>query len=185
VDGTQLRFHEAIENGRGYQASLVPDANVGLWMYSPDFYLGVSSAQIRGTPLGFEYYRSGTESQCNVLQRHCYFTGGLRVPFNREWTMVPSVLLRYTTITWPSVDVSAKFRYKRLLWLGASLRGVESASGLFGINFNSSLSLSYTYDLGVSNLAQYRTGSHEVMLGLRVITAVSRTLYLSNLIIVL
>jgi len=166
VAGNELRFRDT-EVVQGGQASVVPDANVGLWLYSPDFYLGASAAQILGTPLGFEYYRTGTESQRNVLQRHYYLTGGLRVPLNREWTMVPSLLLRYTTTSTPSVDVSAKFRYKRLLWLGASVRTFESASGLFGINLSDNLSINYTYDLGISSLSQFNAGSHEVVLGLK------------------
>lgn len=167
IDGAQLRFHDPEALG-GSQAALAPDASVGLWMYSPDFYLGASTTQILGTPLGFEYYQLGTAAQRNVLQRHYYFTGGLRVPLNREWTLVPSVLVRYTATSSPSVDVSAKFRYKRLLSLGASLRTFHSAIALVGINLTDNLSLNYTYDLGTSGLARYQGGSHEVVVGLRV-----------------
>lgn len=166
INGSKLDFHDA-EVVQGGQASLVPDASVGLWMYTADFYLGVSSGQILGTPLGFEYYRSGNEDQRNVLQRHYYLTGGLRLPLNREWIMVPSALLRYTSTSSPSVDLSAKFRYKRLLWLGASWRAFDSVVAQFGVNLTDNLSLNYTYDLGTSSLAQYHSGSHEVVVGLR------------------
>lgn len=166
VNGDELRFHDA-ETVRGFQSALAPDASIGLWMYTPDFYVGASTGQILGTPLGFEYYQFESSSQRNVLQRHYYLTGGLRVPLNREWTLVPSALLRYTATSSPSVDLSAKFRYKRLLSLGASWRAFDSAIATFGINLTDNLTLNYTYDLGTSELAKYHGGSHEVVVGLR------------------
>ena len=42
IDGQKLQFHDP-NNHPGSQASQVPDATVGVWVYSPNFYVGISA----------------------------------------------------------------------------------------------------------------------------------------------
>jgi len=166
IDGQQLRFHNP-DNHAGSQASQVPDATIGLWVYSPSFYAGVSTAQLLGSRLDFSYSLAGQAEPANSLKRHYFATGGLRLPLSPDWVLVPSVLVKFVQPAPPSIDLNAKLKYRDLLWAGASLRAFDSVVALFGINVNEYTSLGYSYDAGMSGLAGHHWGSHEVLLGLR------------------
>lgn len=166
IDGQQLRFHDP-NNHPGSQAARVPDATVGVWVYSPNFYVGASVAQLLGNQLDFSYAQVNRLSPDNSLKRHYFVTGGLRLPLNTDWVLVPSVLVKSVRPAPISIDLNAKLKYRDVLWVGGSLRAFDAVVALVGLNLNESTSLSYSYDAGMSKLAGYHWGSHEVLLGLR------------------
>jgi type IX secretion system PorP/SprF family membrane protein len=166
VDGSQLQFHN-VSTVAANQASRVPDATVGAWLYSPDFYVGVSSAQLLGNQLDIAYSPSSQAVYSNKLERHYFGTAGVRVPLSDDLSLVPSVLVKYMSPAPVSVDINAKVKFRDVLWAGASWRATNAFVGMVGINFSSYGSLSYSYDASTSQLAAYQSGSHEVLLGLK------------------
>ena len=66
-----------------------------------------------------------------------------------------------------SVDLNAKLKYQDLLWVGVSWRAFDSAVAMVGLSYEQ-FTLGYSYDAGLSELAGYHGGSHEVLLGLRI-----------------
>ena len=167
VDGQQLQFHNTNTRSPS-EAARVPDATVGLWVYGPSFYAGLSAAQLLGNQLDFSYAPSGGDSPGNKLERHYFLTGGVRVPLSEDWVLVPSVLVKSVAPAPLSIDLNTKLKYKDVLWGGASWRAFDSIVALIGVNMNEYSSLSYSYDAGISKLAGYHNGSHEVLLSLRV-----------------
>ena len=165
VDGSQLQFYSGTIATS--QSSKVPDATVGAWLYSPDFYVGLSSAQILGNQLDLAYSPTNQLVYSNKLSRHYFATAGVRLPLNDDFVLVPSVLVKYMSPAPASVDLNVKVRYKEILWAGASWRAFDAAVFMVGVNFSPSASLSYSYDAGLSPLAAYQSGSHEVLLGLK------------------
>ena len=166
VDGQQLQLHN-VNTRLGNQAARVPDATVGLWVYSPTLYVGVSATQLMGNQLGFSYSQTGRAEPGNALERHYFVTAGGRLPLSADWVLVPSVLVKAAPSAPPSIDLNAKLKYRDLLWAGASLRAFDSVVALFGVNLTENVSLGYSYDAGISGLAGYHWGSHEVLLGLK------------------
>ena len=167
VDGQQLHFFDPTTNAAS-AASRVFDASVGLWVYSSDFYVGVSGAQLLGNRLDFSYGPNLVDvgAPGNSLKRHYFATAGVRVPLSDDWSLVPSVLVKAVNPAPLSLDINAKLKYKDLLWAGASWRAFDSAVAMVGISYEQ-FTLSYSYDAGLSELAGYNGGSHEVLLGLR------------------
>ncbi len=167
VDGDQLHFFDPTTRA-GSAASRVLDGSVGLWVYSPDFYFGVSSAQLLGNKLNFSYGPNLVDAGApgNTLRRHYFATAGVRLPIDDDWSLVPSVLVKAVDPAPLSVDLNAKLKYRDLLWFGASWRAFDSAVAMVGISYEQ-LTLGYSYDAGLSSLASYHGGSHEVLLGLR------------------
>ena len=165
VDGSQLQFHSGYIASN--QASRVPDATVGLWLYSPDFYVGVSSAQLLGNQLDLAYSPVNQLVYSNKLERHYFATVGGRLPLGEDFSLVPSVLVKYMSPAPTSVDVNLKVKFRDLLWAGASWRATDSFIGMVGVNFSDLGSLSYSYDASTSQIAGYQWGSHEVILGLK------------------
>jgi len=167
VDGNQLQFYDPTTIAAS-AASRVFDASVGLWVYSPDFYVGVSSTQLLGNKLDFSYGPGQLDAGApgNSLRRHYFATGGVRIPLNDEWSVVPSVLVKAVSPAPLSVDLNAKLKYQDLLWFGVSWRAFDSAVALVGFSYEQ-FTLGYSYDAGLSKLNGYHYGSHEVLLGLR------------------
>jgi type IX secretion system PorP/SprF family membrane protein len=165
VDGTQLRFYNP-NTVAASQSSRVPDATVGIWFYSPDFYVGGSSAQILGNQLDIAYSSSSQFTYTNKLARHYFATAGVRLPLGEDLALVPSVLVKFVSPAPTSVDINAKLKFRDVVWAGASWRATSAFVGMVGVNFDFG-SLSYSYDASTSALADYQSGSHEVLLGLQ------------------
>jgi len=164
VDGNQLQFHSGYVAAS--QASRVPDATIGLWLYSPDFYVGASSAQILGNQLDIAYSPVNNIPYNNKLERHYFLTAGGRLPISEDLSVVPSVLVKYMKPAPTSVDLNLKLKFRDLLWAGASWRATNAFVGMVGVNFDFG-SLSYSYDASTSDIAAYQWGSHEVLLGIK------------------
>lgn len=167
VDGAQLQFYDPTTRAAS-AASRVFDATAGLWVYSSDFYVGLSGAQLLGNQLDFSYGQGqlGAGAPGNSLKRHYFATAGVRVPLSESWTLVPSVLLKSVSPAPLSLDLNAKLKYQDLLWAGVSWRAFDSAVAMVGLSYEQ-FTLGYSYDAGLSELAAYHGGSHEILLGLR------------------
>ena len=165
VDGSQLQFHSGYQAGS--EASRVPDATVGLWLYSPRFYAGISSAQLLGNRLALAYSQTAQTVYYNRLERHYFATAGVRLPLNDDLTLVPSALVRLMGSAPSSVDLNAKLKYHEIVWIGGSWRMKDSVVGMVGVGLGELGSISYSYDATSSELSGYQGGSHEVLLSLR------------------
>jgi type IX secretion system PorP/SprF family membrane protein len=167
VDGQQLQFFDPTTRAAS-AASRVFDTSVGLWVYSPDFYFGVSGAQLLGNRLDFSYGPNtvGAGAPGNSLKRHYFGTAGVRIPIDEDWSLVPSVLVKAVNPAPLSVDINAKLKYQDLLWAGVSWRAFDSVVALVGLSYEQ-FTLGYAYDAGLSQLAGYHGGSHEILVGLR------------------
>ena len=167
VDGQQLHFFDPTTVGAS-AASRVLDASAGLWVYSPDFYVGLSGAQLFGNRLNFSYGPNQLDAGApgNSLRRHYFATAGVRLPLSDEFSLVPSVLVKAVSPAPLSVDINAKLKYKDLLWVGTSWRALDAIVVLAGLSYEQ-FTIGYSYDAGLSQLADYHSGSHEILVGLR------------------
>ncbi|WP_147320831.1 PorP/SprF family type IX secretion system membrane protein [Hymenobacter lapidiphilus] len=170
VDGSQLQFFDPGPDPlvlAPNESSRVLDGSVGLWVYSSNFFVGVSSTQLLANKLDFSYGPNQLASGSgNSLRRHYFFTGGVMLPLTDDWSLVPSVLVKAVSPAPLSVDVNAKLKYQDLLWAGISWRTSDAAVAMAGVNYEQ-FALGYSYDLGHSRLSPYHNGTHEILLGLR------------------
>jgi type IX secretion system PorP/SprF family membrane protein len=168
LDGSQLSFHN-VTTTVANQASIVPDATVGLWLYNDNFYAGVSAANLLGNQLDIAYEPNAPiPITNNRLYRHYFGTAGVRLPLSEGVSLVPSVLVKYMSPAPVSVDVNAKLKLQDIMWVGVSYRVKDSFVGNVGVNFSDVASLSYSYDASTSDISKYQNGSHEVILGLKI-----------------
>ena len=139
------------------------DLGAGLWLYSPVFYLGASSSQLLGNQLDF----SGTGSGEGKLQPHFFGTAGVRLNVSNDFAFVPSVLVKVADPAPASFDINLKGVYAETVWAGLSWREDDAVSVMIGGNVTPRISAGYSYDFTTSTLNKVSSGSHEVVLGLR------------------
>jgi outer membrane protein OmpA-like peptidoglycan-associated protein len=71
-------------------------------------------------------------------------------------------MLRTTFIKAPQFELGAKVTYNDFVFGGLSYRNRESVIGLIGLNYKNFV-LAYSYDLTLTSIRNYSSGSHEVL----------------------
>ena len=143
------------------------DLNLGLWAYSQDFFVGVSGAQL--IPAQSDFRNSTSLDGPGKLQKHYFFTGGYRIRVSDQFHVIPSVMAKLAQPSPVSVDVNVRAIYADRIWLGASYRHEDAVAALVGINISPFLDFSYSYDATSSNLNRVSVGSHELVVGLKLL----------------
>lgn len=144
-----------------------PDLSFGLWLYSRDFFVGLSGQQIIPQKLIFE--DDAAILVKGKLIPHIFMTAGYRFLVNDDVNAIPSVMLKYVT-TGPKgnqfqPEANVKFQYQDLLWVGGSYRFKDGYAGMVGLNVSNTFNVSYAYDFTTTQLNTVSRGTHEIVLG--------------------
>ena len=144
------------------KSGLKPDANFGVYYYTRNYYLGLSSKHLFETQLG-KADASGTYA---ALSRHFYAMGGVAIPLTDKIVFKPSTLIKYAQNAPVNADLNANFLFNNKIWLGASYRtGNNTLVFMIELQATSSFKIGYSYDACMGGLKNYNQGSHEIMLG--------------------
>jgi len=152
--------------GTGMNSRLNPDLNGGIFLYSSKFFVGYSANFL----LRNEIFSLSDKSTIVGKQRvHHYGLLGTKFDVSDSWHLVPSVMVKYVDGAPASFDANLRVGYKEQFWFGPSFRSQDSFSAMFGAHLSNFVSLSYSYDYTYSKLNTASNGSHEVILGLRLV----------------
>lgn len=153
-----------------------PDARLGVYYYTPKFYIGVSALNI--------FADATFKDNANVVREaRCYYlTAGYMVPISSGIDWKPSILIKEDLRGPTNVDLSTNFLISKVLWLGATyrtgvpdwnkaalqnnLKSMDAAAGIVEFYANPNLRIGYSYDFGLTKLAGMQNGTHELSLGL-------------------
>jgi len=143
---------------------LKPDLNAGLWLYSRDYFVGVSAQQIIPSTIS---YGDNTAPVTGKAIPHFFATAGYRFLLNDDINALPSVMVKYVqgTPTNPQFDVNMKLQYQDLLWLGVSYRLQDGYAGMVGLNVANTFNIGYSYDYTKTALNTASHGTHELIIG--------------------
>ncbi|MBL8002922.1 MAG: type IX secretion system membrane protein PorP/SprF [Flavobacteriales bacterium] len=136
------------------------DIGAGLYYQHPKFWVGLSSTQINETQLTNVSIKNA---------RHFYAQAGYYWDINPDFQLQPSLLVKSDAAS-TQLDLNATMLYKKMVWLGVTFRTEDAIAPLIGYQTNvgkekkSMLRIGYSYDLTTSELKNYSSGSHEVML---------------------
>lgn len=141
------------------------DLGLGTWIYSDKFFIGFSGAQLlKGKR---ELNPSEAMGDNGIQQKHYFATGGYKFNVSPEVTLIPSVMVKMADPSPTSVDFNLKATYADRLWVGGSYRNEDAFAVMAGVNISYIMDLSYSYDSNTSNLRVSNSGTHEVVLGLK------------------
>ncbi len=165
IDGSKISLRDPGDPVMDDQlrGELLPDAKFAFYLYHPKYWFGATAPQLLQNRVQF---KDAPGPSLSRMEDHYYVTGGYRIKLNEQWQLEPSFLLKYVDPVPPKLDITATIRYKNTVWLGASYRTNDAYAAMVGVWLKESFQFGYSYDVITSNLRNYSTGSHEVMLAL-------------------
>lgn len=147
----------------GLLKSFDPDGKFGLYLYHDDWYVGASIEQIFHDKLSFLATQVGSES---YLEDHYYFHAGYNLVVSEDWEIQPSALLKLGPPAPAKLDLNLRATYKKMIWAAFGFRTKDALTTMVGFRYRDMLSIGYAYDITTTDLKNYSTGTHEVMLGI-------------------
>lgn len=167
IDRTKIElanaFDPVISNGTGEYNKINPELNVGLWLYSANYFAGISAQQV--IPSKFYLNDAGLNKSTTVP--HLFATAGYRLFLSEDISALPSVMFRYIAAMPLYTDLNMKLQYQDRLWVGASYRINDGFAGMAGVNISNTFNVSYSYGTNNSKylLNSMQRGTHEIVLG--------------------
>ncbi len=159
INANDPAFNQNVEN------NFLPNFGFGAYYYGNRGYVGLSSPTIIENELNSG--NNGGSDFEDLNNRHYYLMAGYVFSLSRDSLGVmfkPSTVVRVVNGADVSFDVSAMFLLKQKLWLGAAYRFQESVAAIASFQFTDHLQAGYSYDFGTNDLADYHSGTHEIML---------------------
>lgn len=153
----------ALGNADGIINKIRPDISAGLWLYSADYFVGLSAQQIIPQKITF----ADDAGYGGKLIPHLFATAGYRFLLNDDINVLPSVMLKYVTGSTDKMqfDLNTKAQYRDLLWVGGSYRWKDGYAAMAGLNIANSFNVGYAYDFTTTPLNTASKGTHELIIG--------------------
>ncbi|QJP35259.1 type IX secretion system membrane protein PorP/SprF [Nonlabens sp. Ci31] len=138
-----------------------PNVGLGGFYFTDKFYVGLSAPNLlAATHLENE---NGIQST-GVQDIHFFLNSGYVFDINPDLKFKPSFLLKGVKGAPLSADLNANFLFNDTLEAGIGYRLDDSVSALVNFKVSPELRLGYAYDYTTSNLGNFNSGSHEIIL---------------------
>jgi Bacteroidetes-specific putative membrane protein len=147
----------------GILNNLRPDFMAGLYLYSADYFIGLSAQQI--IPQKIDFSNNTVKATKGNIVPHVFATAGYRFLLTEDINVIPSVMVKYLQPIGAQVDVNAKLQYRNLAWLGAGYRLEDGFAAMLGFNISNTVNIGYAYDYTTSGLNIVSKGTHEFLVG--------------------
>jgi type IX secretion system PorP/SprF family membrane protein len=160
----------------GIQTKLAPDFRLGIYYYSPLFYVGASALNL--IPNAYPDPNSIFVKETRTY----YLTTGFIVPISLFVNWKPSILIKEDFKGPTNINASSYFLLADLIWVGASynsgvalwnktnlqtdLNTMGAVTGAVAVNITPLCRFGYSYDFATSKLAGFQGASHEISLSL-------------------
>lgn len=138
---------------------LYPTVGAGAFLYSDNWYLGLSAPNFLTSINTDEDVIALIDDtiQVNMI-------GGYVFELSDNLKFKPAFLINYLKDSPINANISTNFLLNDVFTLGVSYRYDNAVSGLTGFQISSGMFIGYSYDYNTNGLGQYNSGSHEVIL---------------------
>ena len=143
---------------QGTESKMVPDAAFGAYMYNEDYFVGLSIYQLFGGKVRL----NADDIAENQKIRHYFLTGGYRFGISEDFSLQPSLLLKYLETGVFQSDINLYATFMDMVSLGLSYRTGNAVIIQFGYK-NNYFDIGYAYDLTLSDIKTVTSGSHEII----------------------
>ncbi len=157
-----IRYHQIDPSIPEEQAiAMVPDFSTGLFYQSENYYAGVAAYHLLNPK---KTGALGGTGHVFDLEQTYYFLGGYIFELSRTFSLEPSTLVKFMQPEQIQADINVNLIYNDRIIFGGSYRLGNFAALMCKFNITEGLRVAYSYDLNISNLSSYSSGSHEVMI---------------------
>ena len=166
VDFTKLNIYNPGDVLAQYNVEnkFSPNVGAGVYFHSDKTYFGLSVPNFLETK-HFDKDQLGFSANSVASERmHYYFIAGHVFDLSGSVKLKPALLTKVVQGAPLQIDLSANFLFNDRFTLGAAYRWDAAASLLAGFQVSDSWFIGYGYDLEVTKLANYNSGSHEFFL---------------------
>ncbi|MFI0426714.1 MAG: type IX secretion system membrane protein PorP/SprF [Flavobacterium sp.] len=167
VDFTKLNIYDPGDALAQYNIDnkFSPNVGAGVYFHSKSSYFGFSVPNILATK-HFDNNQGGFSSASVASERmHFYFiTGHVFDISSANVKFKPALLTKMVQGAPLQVDISLNFLFNEKFTLGGAYRINGTGSFMAGFQISDSWFMGYGYDMEVTKLANYNSGSHEIFL---------------------
>lgn len=164
ADFTQLQFNSGNMSTDPAFSQMInetfPVIGIGAFYYTDKYYVGLSTPNI----LANDHLESkdGVKT-LGAEATHIFLTAGYVFDINNDVKFKPSFMARGVKGAPFELDVNANVLFLEKFEAGVGYRFGDAVTGLFNFEVSPGLKLGYAYDYTTSNLSNYSSGSHEIM----------------------
>lgn len=149
-------YDDLIDGGK--KSLYIPDANIGIFAISKNYYAGLSMMNAFQSSVQF-----GNSSLDNYrLKRQYNLMGGYEYQLNENLYLQPSLLFKVPEGSKAQLDVQMRVNIRKEFWAGMTFR-TGSAMCVFGGAKIDRYYIGYAYDYNFNSLMNHTYGSHEIM----------------------
>lgn len=148
------------------ESKFLPNFGAGVYYYNSRFYVGLSLPNLVENNLDFE--QEGTILAKEV--RHIYAMGGVLFDLNDRVGLQPSALIKYAGNAPLDADINLSLILNKKYTLGVSYRVGGNRGGfgesidlILGIQAIENLLIGASYDITLSDIRDYNSGSMEIL----------------------
>jgi len=154
----------------------IPDVNFGMYLLNDRYTIGFSAESMVGAAarIGDGIVDTLKAYDRFRMSRHYYVFGSYSFLTRKKMEIEPSILLKMSEQVLPQADIGVTFNYDQSFWLGAAYRtGGYYGRGSYGavignVRFRfANMYLGYSYDYTLSEIERATSGSHEIVLALK------------------
>ena len=163
IDGSDLVNLSDPSLPTGKVGGVMADIGIGFYYQHKDYELAISARHLNQPSLSFD--QSGKYS----MRRHYYLSGSYTLQMADErFQALPSFFLKSDATTWQA-DLNMTVLYDRRLWGGIGYRIGDAIIITGGAELWNGIKFGYSYDMSISALSRYNSGSHEFFLAYSVL----------------
>jgi type IX secretion system PorP/SprF family membrane protein len=166
VDFTKLNIYNPGDVLAQYNVDnrFSPNVGAGVYFHSDKTYFGFSVPNMLETK-HFDKDQTSLSAESVASERmHYYFIAGHVIDLNTSVKFKPALLTKIINGAPLQVDMSANFLINDKFTAGLAYRWDAAFSALAGFQISDSWFIGYGYDMEVTKLANYNSGSHEIFL---------------------
>ena len=162
VDFTGFNLEDDTDFGFAFQPINKTFFNIGAGVYynTDTYYFGVSVPNL----LKSQHIDEENGNYSGVEESHWFITGGYVYTVNDQFKVKPAFMAKAVKGSPIAFDLTANVLYNERVELGVAYRFGDAVSGLINFRATPELRIGYAYDYTTSNLGNYSSGSHEIMI---------------------
>ena len=142
---------------------IAPNGRFGIYYKHKQFYIGAALRNLMHNKVADVATSPTVNNQLDPSKMHLYLHGGYQFQMNQDISLSASFLGKYVTNSPMQGELTAMLGLKEKLFLGATYRTSNDVIALVKVPISKMFTLGYSYDMSISKLSKYLSGTHEVL----------------------